>query len=85
MALSAHSLDITLRSLLSAGTLQRDLFCYSQEDYTQHLGTGPFPVREVIHIPTVMHYELWESELTSVCVLSLGSLTQARPVNGEPL
>lgn len=82
MALSAHSLDITFRSLLSAGTPQRDLFCSSQGDYTQHLGIGPFPVCEVIHIQTVMHYEPWESRLTSVCVLWLGSLTQARPVNG---
>lgn len=58
MARSAHSLDITFRSLLSAGTLQRDLFCSSPGDYTQHLGIGPFLVCEVIHIPTVMHDEL---------------------------
>ncbi len=58
MALSAHSLDITFRSLPSAGTPQRDLFCSRQGDYTQHHGIGPFPVCEVIHIPTVMHYEL---------------------------
>lgn len=75
-------LDITFRSLLSAGTPQRDLFCSSRGDYTQHLGIGPFPVCEVIHFPTVMHYELWECGLASVCVLRLGSLTQARPVNG---
>lgn len=82
MALSAHSLDITFRSLLSPSTPQHDLFCSSQGDYTQHLGIGPFPVCEVIHIPTVMYYELWESGLTNICVLWLGSLTQARPVNG---
>lgn len=57
LARSAHSLDITFRSLLSAGTLQPDLFCSSQGDYTQQLGIGPFPEREAIHIPTVMHYE----------------------------
>ncbi len=39
-------------------------------------------VCEVIHSPTVMHYELWKSWLVSACVLLLGSLTQARPVNG---
>lgn len=83
MALSAHSLDITFRSLLSACAPQRDLFCSSQGDYTQLLGIGPSPaVCEVIHIATVMYYELWESGLASVCVLWLGSLTQARPVNG---
>lgn len=82
MAHSAHSLDITFRSLLSAGTPQRDPFCSSQGDYTKHLGIGPSPVCEVIHISTVMHYELWESELVSICVLLLGSLTQATPVNG---
>lgn len=82
MALSAHSLDVTFRSLLSASTPHCDLFCSSQGDYTQHLGIGPFPVCEVILIATVMHYGLWESMLASVCVLWLGSLTQTRPVNG---
>lgn len=82
MALSAHSLDVTFRSLLSASAPHCDLFCSSQRDYTQHLGIGPFPVCEVIHIATVMHYGLWESRLSSVCVLWLGSLTQTTPVNG---
>ena len=42
MAFSAHSLNITFRSLLSTRTPHLDLFYCSQGD--QHLGIGPFPV-----------------------------------------
>lgn len=60
---------------------RHDLFCSSWGYYAQCLGIGPFPVCEVIHFLTVMHYELWESRLAGVCVLWLGSLTPASPVN----
>lgn len=59
-----------------------DLFCSSRGDFTQHPGIGPFPVCEVIHILTVILYELWELRLDGVCVLWLDTVTQARPANG---
>lgn len=61
---------------------QRDLFCSSHGDYRIpcNLGIFPFPVCEVIHIATVMHYELCKP---SVCVLWLDPLTEARTVNGQ--
>lgn len=79
-SLSLFLLDITLRSLLCAAPLNVICFVPAMGIIPSNLGMFPFPVCEVIHITTVMHYELCKP---SICVLWLDPLTQARTVNGQ--
>lgn len=79
-SLSLFLLDITFRSLLCAAPLNVICFVPAMGIIPSNLGTFLFPVCEVIHIATVMHYELCKP---SICVLWLDPLTQAWTVNGQ--